>query len=151
MSEGPSPSPPVPPAASSTAPDETSTSAAASMTTRPANSKKRGREMSPVPDALLQSALQQAAQICGNLGLLGLSGLLTGPAVHSVPKPDAVRAAAWKAYQEQPPWVHWSKADMAAGFKVIGSYRLGLQGAYRGYRMARASAGTFVLLTLECI
>eukprot|EP00977_Amphora_coffeiformis_P009841 scaffold2257_cov169-Amphora_coffeaeformis.AAC.19 len=112
------------------------------MTTRPANSKKRGRENSPVPDALLQSALQQASQICGNLGLLGLAGLCSGSVVHGVPKPDAVRAAAFKAYQEQPPWVHWSKSDMAAGFKLTGGpHRLGLQGAYRGYRMARASAG----------
>ena len=107
------------------------------MTTRP-GSKKRGRETSPVPDALFQSALAQASQICSNLGLLGLAGLLPSPAL---PRPEQVRAAAYKAYQEQPPWVHWSKADMAPSFKLIGSHRLGLQGAYRGYRMARASTG----------
>lgn len=165
MSDGPSPSPvpptavasstgersttpPVAPVASSTGNTNTAVAApgtaGSTVTTRPANSKKRGRETSPVPDALLQSALAQAAGICGNLGLLGLAGLLNGPSVHGVPKPDAVRAAAWKAYQEQPPWVHWNKTDMAAGFKVIGSHRLGLQGAFRGYRMARASAGMWV-------
>jgi hypothetical protein len=59
------------------------------------------------------------------------------------PTVEQVQAAAHKAYAEQPPWVHWSKVDQAANnaFKTTGNYRLGIVGAFRGYRMARASQG----------
>jgi len=60
-----------------------------------------------------------------------------------VPSRSAVNAAATKSVADVPPWVHWSKSDMAAQMRVVGdSYRLKLtQSALRGYRMARASHG----------
>lgn len=121
--------------------------------------KKRGRETSPVPpaDPLLAAALQQAGRICQSVGLLGLASLLmpsesgSSSATSSsnlsnsgtIPTPEQVQAAATKAYTDQPPWVHWSKTDMAsaAAFRVTDNHRLALTGAFRGYRMARASHG----------
>jgi hypothetical protein len=119
---------------------------AAPVTSRAAGKKRsRGDNLSPVPDAMFQSALAQASQICANLGLLGLATILPQPVFASqgvLPTPDQVQQAATKAYQEQPPWVHWNKSDMATSFRVCGSHRLALQGSLRsGYRMARASVG----------
>lgn len=62
-----------------------------------------------------------------------------------VPTSDVVQTAAIKACNEQPPWVHWSKGDIAPQLKIVdGSYRLQVQGAMRGYRMARASHGVSI-------
>ena len=149
-----SPPPPPPPQAPQPPP-------VMGMTTRP-QSKKRSRAegTSPVPDALFQSALVQAAQICSNLGLLGLAACLTTAASSSsssaggspgLPRPETVRAAALKAHADSPPWAHWSKADMAPSFKVLGPHRLGLQGAYRGYRMARGEFRVLITCMHACM
>jgi len=58
----------------------------------------------------------------------------------AIPSKEAVRIAAQKAISEDPPWVHWKKSDMAPQLKTD-ARRLLIQGALRGYRMARASHG----------
>mmetsp|Transcript_13661 Transcript_13661/g.28223 ORF Transcript_13661/g.28223 Transcript_13661/m.28223 type:complete len:555 (-) Transcript_13661:19-1683(-) len=73
----------------------------------------------------------------------GISGLL--------PSIAQVQQAATKAHQEQPPWIHWSKTDMAhASMRVTSTNRLELQANLSinsnragggGYRMARANTG----------
>jgi Set1/Ash2 histone methyltransferase complex subunit ASH2 len=133
------------PAAPETAAAPAAVVAPAPVSRAAGKKRSRGDNLSPVPDAIFQSALAQASQICGNLGLLGLATILTQPVFASqgvLPTTDQVQQAATKAYQEQPPWVHWNKSDMAASFRVTGSHRLALQGSLRsGYRMARASVG----------
>ena len=59
-----------------------------------------------------------------------------------------VHQTANKAHQDQPPWIHWSKSDMAqSAMRVPTSNRLELhaslstRGGNGGYRMARANVG----------
>ena len=133
---------------------------------------KRARSNSPHPppsvlDAVTHAALAQAAQHCQAAGWKGLAGLLlsavtstssSASATTTIPTVEQVRTAALKAIQDCPPWVHWSKTDMAPQLKCIDpalsllsdtsnnsniTSRLTLTAAtMRGYRMARASHGT---------
>ena len=130
-------------------------------------SKKRGRGgVSPVPDVLFQSAVAQVAQVCSKQGYHGLTQLLNGIVGHQggasaagslhhhnagLPTVSQVQTVATKAHQEQPPWIHWNKSDMAqASLRITSPNRLEIQaqlpsGNNRatagGYRMARANVG----------
>ncbi|KAL7576358.1 hypothetical protein ACA910_018171 [Epithemia clementina (nom. ined.)] len=68
----------------------------------------------------------------------------------ALPTIAQVHQAANKAHQEQPPWIHWNKSDMAqSAMRVTSANRLELQanlsssraGNGGGYRMARANVG----------
>ena len=66
----------------------------------------------------------------------------------ALPTVAQIHQAATKAHQEQPPWTHWNKADMAhSSMRVTSAHRLGLQAILStragsgGYRMARANVG----------
>ena len=99
-------------------------------------------------DAVTQAALAQAAQHCQASGWKGLAGCCLSN--NSIPTVEQVRTAATKAVAESPPWIHWSKTDMAPQLKCVDAplngsttaitSRLTIAAAtMRGYRMARAS------------
>lgn len=111
--------------------------------------RSRGaRSASPILDAVTRASLAQASSILAAQGFPALSALLASA---SPPKtegddddgllPDAVtvKAAALKTTVDFPPWIHWSKTDLAPQLKVGDPRRLTLSGPLRGYRMGRAS------------
>lgn len=140
------------------------TRAATTITTTTGPAGKR-RAMLPVIDAVTMASLTQAAALLSgwnyhatasallqppsaaavlksensSSGTSPTAGAATEPAV--IPSPATVRTVVLKYVMDQPPWVCWNKSDMAPQLKVTDSYRLALQGALRGYRMARANQG----------
>lgn len=107
--------------------------------------RKRGRPTSPPVDPVFLASLRQGGVIATQHNLHGLAGLLgTAHNKNRFPSLEQVQAAAHKAVQgdQQPPWIHWSKADMAQQPQAFRVKKLALQGnLLKGYRMARASHG----------
>ena len=118
-------------------PPPPTTSSANSSSVINNNNRKRSRGLMDT-DPLLHAAFTAIAQFCTQHNYHATASSLLQQGI--IPTEDQLLVWVPKALHDRPPWVHWSKADMAPQLKCPDVARCSVTpNVWRGYRMARAS------------